>query len=421
MTFASLGLHADLLSAVAAFEAPTRVQAEAVPALLAGKDVWASAPTGSGKTAAYALPILQGLARDVPAHPRPIRALVLAPTRELAAQIGEAFESFGRHLHAPPQIRVAFGGVSINPQMMSLRGGADVVVATPGRLLDLVEHNALRLSAVRTLVVDEADRMLSLGFADELARVLALLPATRQSVLVSATFPPAVRSLAGAWLRDPTRVVVDGPLDAGASTLVHRAIEVDEGKRTRLLLHLLEVHGWPQLLVFVASRHAADHIAAKLRKAGVAAGAIHGELAQGIRTRALADLATMRIRVLVATDVAARGLDIVALPAVVSYDLPRSPTDYVHRVGRTARAGASGVAISFVTAEGRAHFRLIEKRNQLSVEREQIDGFVPIDEPPPGDPHGGVKGVRKSKKDKLREAAALAAAAAATRARTSRW
>jgi ATP-dependent RNA helicase RhlE len=409
MTFAELGLHPDLLPAVSGFAAPTAVQSQVIPATLSGRDVWASAPTGSGKTAAYALPILHGLASAVAARPRRVRALVLAPTRELAAQIGAVFGQLGRHVSNVAEVRVAFGGVSINPQMMSLRGGADVVVATPGRLLDLVEHNALELSAVRTLVIDEADRMLSLGFADELARVVALLPARRQSLLLSATFPDAVQRIALALLHDPVRVVVDlpEPSEAGAA-LIHRAIEVDTDRRTRLLLHLLDVHAWSHVLVFVASRHGADHLATKLRKAGIAATALHGDLTQGARTRALADLAGRRCRVLVATDVAARGLDIVELPAVVSYDLPRSATDYTHRVGRTARAGATGVAVSFVTAQGEAHFRLIEKRNHLSVTRERIDGFIPTEEAPPGDPHGGVKGMRKSKKDKLREAAARA-------------
>jgi len=409
MTFASLGVHPDLLGPLAGFEAPTPVQTAVIPAILGGRDVWASAPTGSGKTAAYVLPILQALAAEPARRPRPVRALILAPTRELAAQIGDVVEQLGRDLPEPLQTRVAFGGVSINPQMMSLRGGADIVVATPGRLLDLVEHNALVLYAVRTLVLDEADRMLSLGFADELARVLSLLPATRQSLLLSATFPPAVKTLAAALLRDPVRVVVTAPIPTspGEGALAHRAIEVDTDKRTRLLLRLLETHDWPQVLVFVASRHGADHLAAKLRKAGIAAGALHGDLAQGTRTRALADLATKRSRVLVATDVAARGLDIVGLPAVISYDLPRSSADYTHRAGRTARAGATGVAVSFVVAADRAHFQLIEKRNLFVAPIEQIEGFIPTEVAPAGDPHGGVKGARKSKKDKLREAAAL--------------
>ncbi len=405
MTFAALGLHPGLLRAVARYAEPTPVQREVIPAIVAGRDVWASAPTGSGKTAAYALPILHALSSEAPCRPRITRVLVLVPTRELAAQIGGVFAELGQHLPSQAETRVVFGGVSINPQMMSLRGGAEIVVATPGRLLDLVGQNALSLASVGTLVIDEADRLLSLGFADELGRVLSLLPSQRQSLLFSATFPDAVKSFATALLRDPVRVVVAPVVASEDAALVHRAIEVDTASRTRLLLHLLEAHGWSQVLVFVGSRHGADHLAAKLCKAGVTALAMHGDLAQGTRASALAALTTKRCRVLVATDVAARGLDIVELPAVVSYDLPRSAADYTHRVGRTARAGAGGVAVSFVTASGRAHFRLIEKRNGFTAAREQIEGFVPTEAAPQGDPHGGVKGKRKSKKDKLREAA----------------
>ncbi len=405
MSFASLGLHPDLVRAVAHFEAPTPVQTHAIPAILEGRDVCASSPTGSGKTAAFVLPILHALAAEGRTRPRRVRAVILVPTRELAQQIAAVAQHLARFQREPPETRVAVGGVSINPQMMALRGGADIVMATPGRLLDLVEKNALRLGDVRTLVLDEADRMLSLGFTDELARVLSCLPASRQNLLFSATFPPAVRELAAGLLRDPVRLV-EGADEVGPGALEHRAIDVDTDRRTRLLLHLLEAHGWSHVLVFVASRKAAEHVATKLRKAGALAAPLHGDLAQGTRTRVLADLAAQRVRVLVATDVAARGLDLVELPAVVNYDLPRSAADYVHRVGRTARAGASGVAVSFVTAADQAHFRLIEKRNDLRVEHERLVGFEPTEALPAGNPHGGVKGTRKSKKDRLREAGA---------------
>jgi superfamily II DNA/RNA helicase len=296
--------------------------------------------------------------------------------------------------------------------MMALRGGADVIVATPGRLLDLVEKNALRLSSVEILVVDEADRLLALGFEDELARVLSLLPARRQSVLVSATFPPAVQTLAGRLLRDPTRINLDAGAIPPAKTILQRAIEVDVGKRTMLLRHLLGSEAWDQVLVFVASRHGADHVAAKLARAGIAVAALHGELSQGARTQALAHFKAKRVQVLVATDVAARGLDIAQLPAVVNYDLPRSPVDYLHRIGRTGRAGEAGVAISFVSADTDAHFRLIERRHRLAIARERVAGFEPVDVASASgaarDANGGVKGKRKSKKDKLREAAARA-------------
>jgi superfamily II DNA/RNA helicase len=376
--------------------------------VLRGRDVWASAKTGSGKTGAFVLPILEVLGAEPARRPRPVRALVLVPTRELAAQIAEAIASYGRHLPEHPKTCVAVGGVSINPQMMALRGGADIVVATPGRLLDLVEQNALRLSEVEILVLDEADRLLSLGFADELGRVLSLLP-RRQNLLFSATFPPAVRTLAEELLDDPVRIDVDPGALLGDVVIEQRAIEVDTGRRTMLLRHLLATHAWSHVLVFVASRHAAEHVASKLTKAGIAAAPLHGDLGQGARTQALADFKAKRVQVLVATDVAARGLDVVQLPAVVNYDLPRSPVDYLHRIGRTGRAGESGVAITFVTADAEAHFRLIEKRHHLHLERERLAGFEPTEVAAPvRDVHGGVKGKRKSKKDKLREAAARA-------------
>jgi len=411
MTFSSLGLSEPLVRAVAGlgYLAPTPIQAAAIPAILRRCDVCASAQTGSGKTAAFVLPILEILGRAPRASSRPVRALVLVPTRELAAQIAEAIAGCGAHLPSPLRTCLAVGGVSANPQMMALRGGADVVVATPGRLLDLVEQNALRLSTVEVLVLDEADRLLSLGFADELARVFALLPPRRQNLLFSATFPPAVLALTEDLLHEPTRVDLDRDGMPSPAQIVHRAIEVDAGKRTMLLRHLLETHAWSHVLVFVASRYGAEHVAMKLARAGIAATPLHGELGQGARTKALADFKAKRVRVLVATDLAARGLDIAELPAVVNYDLPRSPVDYVHRIGRTGRAGEPGVATSFVSADTDAHFRLIEKRNHLGIERERIAGLEPteLEAPAPQrDPSGGVKGKRKSKKDKLREAAA---------------
>ena len=385
-----------------------------IPQVLDGRDVWAMASTGSGKTAAFVLPMLELLGRTTDAPRalgrRPVRALVLVPTRELATQIGEAIKSYGRHLRDRPKTIVAIGGVSINPQMMALRGGADILVATPGRLLDLIDHNALRIEPVEILVLDEADRMLSLGFADELARLLALLERP-QNLLFSATFPPAVRTLAENLLHEPLRIEVlaSAPLASTQALIVQRAIEVDAPKRTMLLRHLIETQAWSHVLVFVASRYAAEHVATKLQRAKIAAAPLHGELSQGARTQALADFKAKRIQVLVATDVAARGIDVVRLPAVVNYDLPRSPVDYLHRIGRTGRAGESGVAISFVSVDTDAHFRLIEKRHKLHLERERIAGFEPTALVPTAtatDPHGGIKGKRKSKKDKLREAAA---------------
>ena len=407
MPFSTLGLSEPLLRAVTArnYPAPTPIQTSAIPAVLRGSDVWASAQTGSGKTAAFALPILQKLSSGPRARGRFVRALVLVPTRELAAQIGDSFRIYGRWLPVPVKILVVYGGVSINPQMMALGGGADIIVTTPGRLLDLVEHNAVSLSAVATLVLDEADRLLDLGFADELNRIVALLPARRQSLLFSATFPPAVEKLACALLRDPVRLDVPAA-PATTPDIFQRAIEVDPPRRTQLLRHLIEEHKWTRVLVFVATKYATEHVAEKLRKAGIGATAFHGELSQGARTQALADFKASKVQVLLTTDLASRGIDIASLPVVVNFDLPRSAVDYTHRIGRTGRAGESGLAVNFISAGTHAHFQLIEKRHRLNLPRETIAGFGPVELAAPAPPGGGIKGRRKSKKDKLREAAA---------------
>ena len=411
MPFSSLGLSPALLRAVQAefFVTPTPVQRAAIPAALQGKDVLGCAQTGSGKTAAFALPLLQQLENTARETPRRVNALILVPTRELAAQVGETIRGLARHLQNQQtgvKVTIVFGGVSINPQMMGLRGGTDIVVATPGRLLDLIDHNALTLSSVKTLVLDEADRLLDLGFADELGRILSLLPSQRQNLFFSATFPPAVQSLAQTLLRDPVRIDVI-PEPETKPDIAQRAIAVDAPRRTQLVRHLIGLHGWKRVLVFVATKHAAEMVADKLRKARINAEPFHGELSQGKRTQVLADFKASRLKVVVATDVAARGLDIAQLPVVVNYDLPRSAVDYTHRIGRTGRAGESGIAVSFVSADTEAHFRLIEKRHGLSLSLETIDGFEPAEtEADPTPSNGGIKGKRPSKKDKLRAAAA---------------
>jgi len=411
MPFSSLGLFVPLLRAISEkkYLAPTPVQTAAIPVILRGGDLRASAQTGSGKTAAYALPILQKLLEGRGGSNHYVEVLILVPTRELAMQIGESFRSYARYSSTQIKILTVFGGVSINPQMMALRSGANIVVATPGRLLDLVEHNALRLNAITTLVLDEADKLFELGFADELTRVLEILPTRRQTLLFSATFPPAVQALAETILRTPTRIDIE-PTVATQPAITQRAITVDAARRTQLLRHLIQESGWTRVLVFVATKYSTEHVAEKLRRAEINATAFHGELSQGARTQALADFKAAKIQVLIATDVAARGIDIAQLPVVVNYDLPRSAVDYTHRIGRTGRAGESGIAVSFVTAESEAHFRLIEKRNDFLLPREQIVGFEPQDVAPPiatAPPGtGGIKGKRKSKKDKLREAAA---------------
>ncbi|MFN3569053.1 MAG: DEAD/DEAH box helicase [Polaromonas sp.] len=415
MSFSSLGLSPALLRAVSAraYLSPTAIQAAAIPAVLQGCDVLASAQTGSGKTAAFALPLLQLLQQAPAEKPRRVRLLVLVPTRELAAQVGQEIRSLGQHLPQALKVAIVFGGVSINPQMMNLRGGADIVVATPGRLLDLAGHNAVILSGVATLVLDEADRLLDLGFADELQRILALLPARRQNLFFSATFPPPVQALATQLLREP--VHIDAPAEPeGEPDITQRAIAVDAGRRTQLLRHLITQNSWRRVLVFVATKHAAEIVADKLRKVRIYAEPFHGELSQGKRTQVLADFKASRLKVVVATDVASRGIDIAQLPVVVNYDLPRSAQDYIHRIGRTGRAGESGLAVSFVSADTEAHFRLIEKRQGVTLALEQVEGFEPLQAAsgaPPGDAApstGGIKGKRPSKKDKLRAAAAAA-------------
>ena len=410
-----LGLTPDLIvrTCAAGWVHATPIQAEAIPAILQGRDLMGLAPTGSGKTAAFLLPLLHRLLA-VPGlqdeRPRRLRALVLAPTRELAQQIEAAASALAPTLKTV----LAVGGVSVNPQMMALRGGAHLVVATPGRLLDLVGQRALVLGGVQMLVLDEADRLLDLGFADEINRVLGWLPAKRQTLMFSATLPDTVATLAGLVLRDPVRIDARPAGDAPAGDITQRAIEVDTAQRTPLLRHLISQEGWTRVLVFVATQYSSEHVADKLRQAGLPAAALHGQLSGGRRRQALRDLADGRLAVLVATDLAARGLDVDGLAVVVNHDLPRSAVDYTHRIGRTGRAGVSGLAVSFVCADApgsEAHFRLIEKRQAQRLPRERVAGFEPAASAMPApvpDPQGGIKGRRKSKKDKLREAAGKA-------------
>jgi ATP-dependent RNA helicase RhlE len=416
MPFSALGFSPVVLPALQralsenGFTAPTEIQTGAIPAILEGRDVLGSAQTGSGKTAAFTLPMLQHIAQAAPSTPRRTHALIVVPTRELAAQVGDAIHSFAKYLPQRVKVAVVFGGVSINPQMMRLRGGVDIVVATPGRLLDLIDHNAVNIAHVRTLVLDEADRLLDMGFGEELGRILALLPRKRQNLFFSATFPPTIESLASSMLRNPLRVEVQSEPQTEPD-IVQRAIEVDAPRRTMLLRHLIEAEKWSRVLVFAATKHATEIIAVKLRNAGIKAEPFHGELSQGKRTQVLMDFKAKVLQVVVATDVAARGIDIAELPVVVNYDLPRSVVDYTHRIGRTGRAGESGLAVSFVSAATQAHFQLIEKRQRLAVPREQVAGFEPVDvavEQAVPSPHGGIKGLRPSKKDKLRAAAAAA-------------
>ena len=414
MSFSSLGLCPALVNAVCelAYTEPSEVQTKAIPAILTGRDALVSAQTGSGKTAAFCLPILQSLISKTPILARPVQALILVPTRELAAQVGDTLRTLAQHVAQPVKLAVLFGGVSINPQMLHLRGGADIVIATPGRLLDLVDQNALKLGDVNCLVLDEADRLLDLGFSEELNRILALLPPHRQNLFFSATISAEVAALAQSLLHDPVRIEIELS-QVSAPDITQRAIVVDANQRTQLLRHLIEHQKWSRVLVFVATKYAAELVAVKLRRTGINAEPFHGDLSQGKRTQVLMDFKTSRVKVVIATDVASRGIDITELPIVVNYDLPRSSDDYTHRIGRTGRAGESGVAVNFICADNanEAHFRLIELRHHQKIIREIVIGFEPthaatlsstLSSTMTPDSNGGIKGKRPNKKDKLR-------------------
>lgn len=422
MPFKDLGLSPELLTALKpkTYPSPTPVQSEFIPAAAAGRDVWVTAPTGSGKTLAYALPLLDRLLnsqnqaspltstlRPLPGrNPRVVQSLVLVPTRELAIQVSQTFMSIASQWGTRCKVTVVFGGVSINPQMMGLRGGTDILIATPGRLIDLIKHNALKLSNVQSLVLDEADKLLELGFQDELQHILSLLPMKRQNLFLSATRPESIESLAQSILRLPheIHIALETPQP---SVIQQRAIYTDRTQRTQLLKHLIKAENLKQVLVFVATQHSSEIVAAKLRVAGISSEPFHGQLSQGKRQQVLADFKAHRVKVVLATDLAARGLDIEKLPTVINFDLPRSAVDYTHRIGRTGRAGESGVAISFVCPESLQHWALIEKRHAVKLTQESIPGYEATREAPePLENNGGVKGKRPSKKDKLRQLAA---------------
>ncbi|MEC5341046.1 ATP-dependent RNA helicase RhlE [Brenneria populi] len=378
MSFDSLGLSADILRAVEeqGYREPTPVQQQAIPVVLAGRDLMASAQTGTGKTAGFTLPLLQLLSAGAPAAKgrRPVRALILTPTRELAAQIGENVQAYSKYLRL--RSLVVFGGVSINPQMMKLRGGVDILVATPGRLLDLEHQNAVDLSQIEILVLDEADRMLDMGFIHDIRRVLAKLPAKRQNLLFSATFSDEIKTLASKLLDNPASVEVvrrNTP-----SELVTQHVHfVDKRRKRELLSQLIGENNWRQVLVFTRTKHGANHLAELLEKDGITAAAIHGNKSQGARTRALANFKDGTIRVLVATDIAARGLDIDQLPHVVNYELPNVPEDYVHRIGRTGRAASTGEALSLVCVDEHKLLRDIERLLKREIPRIAVPGYEP--------------------------------------------
>ena len=402
MTFASLGLIEPLQRALDEldYKIPTPVQAQAIPAVLAGRDLMAAAQTGTGKTAGFALPLLQRLMMEGPeVASNSVRALVLVPTRELAEQVHESFRTYGQHL--PLRTYAVYGGVSINPQMMKLRKGIDVLVATPGRLLDLFRQNAVKFNQLQTLVLDEADRMLDLGFADELRAVYAALPKKRQTLLFSATFSEAIRLLAGQMLDDPLSIEVS-PRNVAASSVKQWLIPVDKKRKTELFCHLLKKQKWTQALVFVKTRKGVDELTELLQQQGINADGIHGDKPQATRQRALDRFKAREVQILLATDVAARGLDIDDLPLVVNFDLPIVAEDYVHRIGRTGRAGNSGQAISLVCADEENMLAAIEVLTGQVLKRVDEQDFEPEHRVPLTDASGQVlKKAKKPKKPKI--------------------
>ena len=375
MQFTDLGLKAELLRAISeqGYDTPTPIQQKAIPAVMAGHDLMASAQTGTGKTAGFTLPILHRLASgpNTRTSKRP-RVLVLVPTRELAIQVEESVRTYGKHL--PLNSLAVFGGVGINPQIASLRRGVDILVATPGRLLDHVQQRTVDLGAIEILVLDEADRMLDMGFIRDIRKIIALLPKQRQNLMFSATFSPDIRELASGLLHQPVSVDV-AARNTAAETVTQRVIETNREQKKDLLLHLFETRGWHQVLIFARTKHGADALSRNLDKAGIKSAALHGNKSQGARTRALTDFKDGKLVALVATDIAARGIDIDSLPYVINYEIPNIAEDYVHRIGRTGRAGMEGEAISLVSHDERAFMRDIERLIKRDLERVVVPGF----------------------------------------------
>ena len=408
MPFSTLGLSSQLLRSLdkSGYSLPTPIQEKVIPLILARHNVMARAQTGSGKSASFVLPILQLWSKNVGEGKAKIKALILTPTRELTLQVAEAFETFGEFLPKRPKVVSVIGGESIGDQLYAIQQGCDILVATSGRLLDVVKKKQMNLSHLEFFVLDEADKMLDLGFAEELELILKEIPTQRQNLLFSATYPAKMVAIASKITQNPIEITIESE-EPTVETIAQRLIEVNPENRGPLLRHLLNSEKWEQVLVFMANKRAADNIAAKFKKYGFLAESFHGDLLQEERNFTLKEFKAKKIRILFATDIAARGLDIEGISCVVNFDLPRSPADYIHRIGRTGRAGKSGFAVSFIGYEEQDHFKLIEKRSNIKLIREQIEGFelsgnAPIKSKGP-EP---IKGKGKSKKDKLREQAA---------------
>ncbi len=405
MNFKDIGLIPELLETVQAegYSTPSPIQQKAIPEILKGKDLMGAAQTGTGKTAGFTLPILQRLANSTQQEPtqgNATRALILAPTRELAAQVAKSVETYGKKLRLSSM--VVFGGVKINPQMMRLRKGVDILIATPGRLLDLHEKNAIKFHQLEVLVLDEADRMLDMGFIHDIKRVLKILPSKRQNLMFSATFSESIRALAKTIVNNPVEVSVSPP-NATAKSVKQWLHPVDKKKKASLLTHLIIENKWHQVLVFVRTKHGANKLVKQLNAARIKSLAIHGNKSQGARTKALADFKANKVQVLVATDIAARGIDIHQLPQVVNFDLPNVAEDYVHRIGRTGRASSSGHAVSLVSADEFKQLQDIEQLIQKPLEREYVGGFEPDHEVPVSKPIKPIKSKKPKKPKKTKQ------------------
>lgn len=381
MSFTTLGLSKPILDAVVekGYDKPSPIQLQAIPAVLDGNDLMAAAQTGTGKTAAFTLPILEILSKGQRAGANQARVLILTPTRELAAQIAASVETYGKYLRLSST--VVFGGVKINPQMIKLRKGVDILVATPGRLLDLYSQNAVRFKDLEMLVLDEADRMLDMGFIHDIRRIISYLPKQRQNLMFSATFSDEIRRLAKGMVHNPIEISVS-PRNTTATTVKQWICPVDKKKKPALLMELIVEEQWDQVLVFTKTKHGANRLTRYLEEGGIRAAAIHGNKSQAARTKALANFKRGSVKVLVATDIAARGLDINQLPQVVNFDLPNVAEDYIHRIGRTGRAGSTGQAVSLVAADEFILLNDIERLTQKILERKLIDGFEPVHELP---------------------------------------
>ena len=408
MPFTKLGLSSQILRALQDenFTQPTPIQEKVIPLVLKEQDIMARAQTGSGKSASFVLPILELLSqRRGEGKKAKIKALVLTPTRELTLQVAEAFDTFGKYLDVRPKVVSVIGGESIGDQLFKIQQGCDVLVATSGRFLDVLNKKQMNLLHLEFLVLDEADKMLNLGFAEELDLILEAIPAERQNLMFSATYPQKILDIAAKITQEAVEVTIEQE-EQVVEKIDQRVIEVNRENRGPLLRHLLKTEKYGQVLVFMANKRATDNIAMKFKKYGLKAQSFHGDLDQDERNETLKEFKNKKIQILFATDIAARGLDIDDIDCVVNFDLPRSPADYIHRIGRTARAGKSGNAVSFIDYETMAHFKLIEKRSNIKLEREQIAGFALTGEAPTKvKGPAPVKGKGKSKKDRAREKA----------------